>query len=114
MHNSLKPHFLNSQWPDSILLAPVDEGCVLVQFEDTPENYSEYYVIYRAPKSNQRDVIDFNDATYILDVIGKDKKSLIQHYTDSSANPNKAYTYAISALSQAQVESDPVSFVYVP
>ena len=95
-------------------VTPCDEGCVLVQFEDMPENYSEYYVIYRAPKSSQRDVIDFNDAASILDVVGKNKKSLIQHYTDSSANPNQTYTYAVSALSQAQVESDPVSVVYVP
>ncbi len=98
----------------NLIVTRCDEECNLVQFEDTRENNSQYYVIYRVPRARYRETIDFSDASYILDVIGKNKGETVQHYTDNTANPNLVYTYAVTALSQAQVESTPVSFVYVP
>ena len=71
-------------------------------------------MIYRVPRARYRETIDFSDASYILDVIGKNKGEVVQHYTDTTADPNAVYTYAVTALSQAQVESSPVSFVYIP
>ena len=38
----------------------------------------------------------------------KIKGEVVQHYTDTTADPNAVYTYAVTALSQAQVESSPV------
>ena len=55
---------------------------ILIQFEDTPENNSQYYVIYRVPRARYRETIDFSDASYILDVIGRVKGDSVQTYTD--------------------------------
>lgn len=98
----------------NLMVTPCDEECTLIQFEDSLENNSQYYVIYRVPRARYRETIDFSDASYILDVIGKNKGEVVQHYTDTTADPNAVYTYAVTALSQAQVESSPVSFVYIP
>ena len=98
----------------NLMVTRCDEDCNLIQFEDPLENNSQYYVIYRIPRVRYRQDIDFSDASYILDVIGKNKKENVQHYTDATADPNSVYTYAVTALSQAQVESTPISFVYVP
>lgn len=98
----------------NLIVTRCDDDCNLIQFEDTPENNSQYYVIYRVPRARYRETIDFSDASYILDVIGRVKGDSVQTYTDGSADPNAVYTYAVTALSQAQVESTPVSFVYVP
>lgn len=95
-------------------VTPCDEGCLLIQFEDTLDNNSQYYVIYRVLRTNFREEIDLSNASYILDVVGKNKGEVVQSYTDTTADPHHVYTYAVTALSQAQVESTPISYIYVP
>ncbi|MDE5977118.1 MAG: family 10 glycosylhydrolase [Turicibacter sp.] len=97
-----------------LIATPCDEGCTVLQFEDDLTNNSQYYVIYRVPRTSAREEIDFSNASYILDIVGKNKGEVVQYYTDTTADPHQVYTYAVTALSQAQVESTPISYVYVP
>lgn len=98
----------------NLIVTRCDDNCRLVQFQDAPDNNSQYYVIYRIPQASYTEGIDFSNADYILAVTGRVPGEIVQTYTDEQAEPNTVYTYAVTALSQAQVESSPVSFVFVP
>lgn len=79
------------------------DNCNLLTFEDPQSSNSQYYVIYRTVGK-----MDITDASNILNVVGKRKGENIHHYTDYQVVAGKKYTYAVTALSQAQVESLPV------
>lgn len=81
-------------------------------FNDSIENNSQYYVIYRV--AGYQSMIDFSDPSTILAVVGKAKGETVQHYTDEEINENQVYTYAVTALSQAQVQSKASQFVFQP
>ena len=90
-----------------------DEGCNLLTFEDYPEGKSQYYVIYRI-EGSYPEGIDITNSNEIINVIGKAKGKKAQHYTDYQIKENQTYTYAVTALSQAQIESKPVFTIFMP
>ena len=95
---------------NNLTISRGEDNFNLLTFEDNPMGMSQYYVIYRVPgATDQR--IDISNANYIINVIGKMPGQTIQIYTDDQADPTKTYTYAVTALSQAQVESLPTSVV---
>lgn len=83
-----------------------------LMFDDTDENNSQYYVVYRVP--GYQNTINFSDASTILDVFGKVRGEKVQHYTDEAIDENQVYTYAVTALSQAQVQSKASQFLFRP
>ncbi|EGC92882.1 family 10 glycosylhydrolase [Turicibacter sanguinis] len=87
-----------------------DDNCLV--FYDQLDNDSQYYVIYRCEGAVEN--FDFNEAANILDVIGRNYGEAMQHYTDIEIDENQTYTYAVTALSQAQVQSLAVAYVFMP
>lgn len=87
-----------------------DDNCLV--FYDQLDNVSQYYVIYRCEGTVKN--FDFNEAANILDIIGRNYGQTMQNYTDIEIDETKTYTYAVTALSQAQVQSLAVAYVFMP
>ena len=94
----------------NLKVAPDEEGGNVLFFEDSPTSLSRFYVIYRHEGTG--DSPDLENPANILDVVGKNSRSHRQSYMDTSAVLGQSYTYAITALSRAQVESKPM-FAYI-
>ncbi|MGL4335322.1 MAG: glycoside hydrolase family 10 protein [Turicibacter sp.] len=84
----------------------------VVVFEDSSSNNSQYYVIYRAPGFTK--LLNLKQDRYIIDVIGKRPNEKFQQYKDSDVKLNAIYTYGVTALSQAQVESSIKEHIFNP
>lgn len=89
-----------------------DENDNCLEFYDSLDNDSQYYVIYRAEGITPS--FNFNNADNLLDIIGRNYTTMLQSYTDIEVNPNQIYTYAVTALSQAQVQSLAVAYIFIP
>ncbi|HAX73070.1 MAG TPA: hypothetical protein DCY20_06050 [Firmicutes bacterium] len=76
---------------------------VMLSFQDDLDNNSQYYAIYRIEGENKPIIL--RDDKYLIDVVGKNQNQAIQQYHDMTADKNKTYTYGVTAVSQAQVES---------
>lgn len=92
--------------PVANLSVSSEEGCHVLHFEDAANPLTRFYVIYRHEGASGE--LDIENAANILDIVGKNQRTAYQTYTDAGADCHAPYTYGVTALSQAQVESSPV------
>lgn len=98
-------------WLDQMVTKPVQnakgsmsEAGVTLEWKDHPHNDSQFYVVYR----QEGNTVDTTNPANILEIVNKQDVNY-QTYTDTTANADTKYTYAISILDYAKVESSAVT-----
>lgn len=94
------------QKPELLSVQSTDDGNK-VEWKDSQQSDSTYYVIYRFKDNDDQDLKDPN---HIVDAVRKDGDGQ-QTFVDQSAEGGKDYSYAVTAVDRLHHESDPSQFV---
>lgn len=72
-------------------------------WNNNPNNNTQFYVVYR----QEGNTVDTTNPANILEVVNM-KDGVHQSFEDKTADTLKDYTYAVSILDKAKVESEAV------